>query len=250
MDGSFVASLACRPEEEDNLAAYVEREKNWFHQFAFSNGLRTPGRDPSPKKLHHLCLPASLRGRSVIDIGAYEGFFSFHCEARGADRVVAADRFVWDWPESSALPNFRAVHRALGSQVEVLHANVEDLPAATTDRFDISLFLGVLYHAPNMMQYLDAVARLTKRVMVLETFADALNEPGARAVLYGERELNNDSSNWFGPNLPAIEVMLKRVGFKHTELVNLWDFNTRDQMEGRSAFGPIRSGRVVIHAYK
>jgi tRNA (mo5U34)-methyltransferase len=250
MESSFSADLTCMPDEEDALREYIGRQREWFHQFVFSNGLTTPGRDPSHKKLHHLCLPASLKGKSVIDIGAYEGFFSFHCEARGADRVVAADRFVWDWPGSSALPNFRAVHRALASRVEVLSANVEDLPATANETFDISLFLGVLYHAPNMMQYLDAVSSLTKGVLVLETFADALDESGARAVLYAERELNNDSSNWFGPNLPAIEVMLSRVGFKHIELVNLWSFNTRDQLEGRSAFGPIRSGRVVIHAYK
>jgi tRNA (mo5U34)-methyltransferase len=144
VEGSYSGGLCCKSEEVDRLRAYIEGERDWFHQFTFSNGLRTPGRDPSQKKLHHLCLPASLEGKSIIDVGAYEGFFSFHCEARGAARVVAADRFVWDWPGSSALPNFQAVHRALGSRVETLHANVEELPSTTSETFDICLFLGVL----------------------------------------------------------------------------------------------------------
>ncbi len=250
MEASFVGNLTCKPEEAEALKAYIDGEKDWFHQFSFSNGLRTPGRDPSLKKLYHLCLPASLQGKSIIDIGAYEGFFSFHCEARGAARVVAADRFVWDWPGSRALPNFNAVHRALQSHVEPLCAYVEDLPGATNEKFDITLFLGVLYHAPDMIRYLDAVSKMTSGVLVLETFTDALHEEGARIAMYHEAELNNDSTNWFAPNLQALEIMLHRVGFRHVEFMNFWDVNTRDQLEGRSAFRQMKTGRVVIHAYK
>ena len=36
-----------------------------------------------------LHLPASLAGLSVLDIGAWDGFFSFEAERRGAARVVA-----------------------------------------------------------------------------------------------------------------------------------------------------------------
>jgi tRNA (mo5U34)-methyltransferase len=250
VENSFVANLTCKPDEKEFLKRYIDGEKNWFHQFSFSNGLRTPGKDPSLKKLHHLCLPSSLQGKTIIDVGAYEGFFSFHCEARGAGLVLATDRFVWDWPGSSALSNFIAVHRAIGSKVERLSTYVEDLPSAITEKFDISLFLGVLYHAPDMIRYLNAVSKITSGVMVLETFTDALHEEGARAVIYDEEELNNDSSNWFGPNLRGIDVMLRRVGFRHVEFINFWDINTKNQLEGRPIFGQVRTGRVVIHAYK
>ena len=92
MQHSFVNPLICKPEELDFLKRYIAEQPEWFHQFTFDNGLSSPGRYPSLKKLHHLCLPQSLKGKTVIDIGAYEGFFSFHCEDRGADRVVACDR--------------------------------------------------------------------------------------------------------------------------------------------------------------
>ncbi len=144
-----------------------------------------------------------------------------------------------------------AVHRATGSNVEILSSCVEDLPSKTTDKFDIVLFLGVLYHAPDMIRYLDAVSTVASDVLVLETFVDALHEDGPRAVLYDLNELKSNSSNWFGPNLHAIDIMLRRVGFKTIEFINFWDVNTRDQHEGRPALqGKVKTGRVVIHAYK
>ncbi len=248
---AFSRNLVCKQEQQDFLRNYIATQPEWFHNFRFDNGLSTPGRDPSHKKLYHLCLPESLRERTVIDIGAYEGFFSFHCEARGADRVVACDRYVWDWPNSSALPNLKAVHRAIGSKVELVSSYVEDIPSSINEKFDVVLFLGVLYHAPNMIQYLDAISRITKGVLVLETFVDALDEEGPRVSVYDQNELNNDSSNWFGPNLRAIDIMLRRVGFKTIDFINLWDFNTRAAIEGRPPLhSKLKTGRVVVHAHK
>jgi tRNA (mo5U34)-methyltransferase len=248
---AFSRNLVCKREEEDFLKNYIATQPEWFHNFRFDNGLATPGRDPSPKKLHHLCLPESLSGKTVIDVGAYEGFFSFHCEMRGANRVVACDRFVWDWPNSSALPNLKAVRRAVGSRVEFVSSYVEDIPSLIKEKFDIVLFLGVLYHAPNMIQYLEAISGITANVLVLETFVDGLDEEGARVSVYDRDEMNNDSSNWFGPNLHAIDVMLRRVGFSTIDFVNLWDVNTRAAMEGRHPLhSKLRTGRIVIHAYK
>lgn len=238
-------------DRRSELEGYVRGQSDWFHSFAFDSGLRTPGRDPSAKKLHHLCLPRDMSGLSVIDIGAFEGYFSFHCEQRGADRVVAADKFVWDWPGATARPNYEAVHRALGSKVEDLSVSVEDMPGVLDgETFDVVLFPGVLYHAPNMVEYLEAVAAVTKNVCVLETLFDCLDEGGARSALYSPAEMNGDSSNWWGPNLRATTVMLERVGFRHVEFVNMWDVNTRSQLTGDAWDGPIKSGRGVLHAYK
>ena len=65
----------------------------WFHNFKFLNGCSTFGRDPSERKLLSLQLP-SLEGKSVIDVGAFDGFFSLQAEALGASRVVACDHLA------------------------------------------------------------------------------------------------------------------------------------------------------------
>jgi SAM-dependent methyltransferase len=182
MFGSFDSPLICPQENLPTLKRYIEGCKDWFHSFAFNDELKTPGRDPSAKKLHHLCLAPSLKGQSVLDVGAYEGYFSFQCEARSADRVVAVDQFAWDWPGSTALPNFEAVHSALRSKVVRVNAPVETLSSNLNgQKFDVVLFLGVLYHAPDMIGYLKNIADVTRGVCVLETYMDALDGPPGAA---------------------------------------------------------------------
>ena len=86
---------------------------NWWHRIDLGNGITTPGRDDSPTKLVQVNLPQSLQGLSVLDIGAWDGFFSFECERRGAKRVVALDKAVWDIPtfgreDSNSLAGYSA----------------------------------------------------------------------------------------------------------------------------------------------
>ncbi len=63
----------------------------WFHTFALAPGIYTPGiaRD------HGYRLPVlgadRFAGRSVLDVGAFDGFYSFLAEVCGARRVVAVD---------------------------------------------------------------------------------------------------------------------------------------------------------------
>jgi tRNA (mo5U34)-methyltransferase len=72
-------------------------EIGWWHSIDFGDGVRTPGYK-TPERLEsevaQMRLP-DLHGKSVLDIGAWDGFFSYEAERRGASRVVALDHFVW-----------------------------------------------------------------------------------------------------------------------------------------------------------
>ena len=77
---------------QDKTALINARE--WFHSIEIEKGLVTPGRVPHwylLDMLKSLGFPESLEGLSVLDIGAWDGFFSFEAERRGAKRVVAYD---------------------------------------------------------------------------------------------------------------------------------------------------------------
>ncbi len=70
----------------------------WFHTFALAPGIYTRGiaRDHG----YRLAVLGADRfaGRSVLDVGAFDGFYSFLAEARGARRVVAVDNEQYvDW---------------------------------------------------------------------------------------------------------------------------------------------------------
>jgi tRNA (mo5U34)-methyltransferase len=81
------------------------------------------------------------------------------------------------------------------------------------------LFLGVLYHLRHPLLALERVASVTREVAIVETEVDNLLVPWPSLAFYPDRELNNDPTNWFGPNARAVEGMLRAVGFKRIERV-------------------------------
>src|SRR5262245_13949026 len=99
----------------------------WFHRINLGNGVITPGIDDSPAKLAGIRMPASLAGKSVLDIGTYDGFFAFEAERRGAARVLATDHMCWHMTGMGTKEGFDLVKEALASRVEDLDIAVEDL---------------------------------------------------------------------------------------------------------------------------
>ncbi|MFI5363190.1 MAG: hypothetical protein ACHQ49_14585 [Elusimicrobiota bacterium] len=91
-------------------------ELEWWHRIDLGNGLFTPGRDQTEEKLKTLHLPGSMKGQSVMDVGAWDGFFSFEAEKRGVKRVLALDRLAWEREARSGRPCFNFARSVLSSQ--------------------------------------------------------------------------------------------------------------------------------------
>jgi tRNA (mo5U34)-methyltransferase len=186
-----VADLLAIDASPDEAERVRDSVALWFHTFRLAPEIYTPGiaRD------HGYRLPVldgdRFAERSVLDVGAFDGFYSFLAERRGARRVVAVDneqyvgwvraRFGVDLVGGSG---FHAIAELIGSQVayrriDALH--VRDLD----ERFDVVLCFGILH-------------RVTDPVALLRALADVL-EPGGEIVLetYGSR---------LAPDTPAIEV--------------------------------------------
>ncbi|MFN0026865.1 MAG: class I SAM-dependent methyltransferase [Acidimicrobiales bacterium] len=245
--------------------AEIEAEiatRTWFHTFDLGDGLRTPGYDKTLEKLEFLHLPETLSGQRVLDIGAYDGLFSFECERRGAAEVVAADKWSWEWPGSDARRNFDWMRELLCSSVADRVVAVEDLaPATVGEPYDLVLFLGVLYHAPDPLGYLKRVRSVTKGTVILETLVDLLDLEVPAMAYYSEASLNGDASNHFGPNVAAVEGLLHDAGFRSVKHFEPWSVNrswalhlndnrprslrrkVRERLDRRA-----RSGRMVFHA--
>jgi tRNA (mo5U34)-methyltransferase len=188
----------------------------WFHTIELRPGITTPGKSDEHGTLAHLDLPADLSGLSVLDIGCWDGFFSFECERRGAARVVASD--VW---ETAGRGGFDLAREELASGAEPLQASVYDLPEALGgERFDLVLFLGVLYHLKHPLLALEKVAQVTAPggLAVIETVIDKETMFGRPSmVFFPGAELNRDPTNWWAPNPPALGAMLVTCGFGRAE---------------------------------
>src|SRR5687768_7508966 len=67
----------------------------WYHRMDLGYGVSTDGVNDPAARLSRLHLPARLDGLTVCNVGAWEGFYSFEAERRGAARVVATDSYSW-----------------------------------------------------------------------------------------------------------------------------------------------------------
>lgn len=236
--------------------------RQWFHTIDLGRGVLTPGSKDTPSEVAVMGMPDDLTGMSVLDVETYDGFYAFEAERRGAERVVATDSWTWNWPGSHARRNFELAHEVLGSRVEPMEVSVEELtPERVGGTFDLVLFLGVLYHAPNPLGYLGNVRRVTGGMAIVETAVDLLDVAVPAAAFYPRDLLNGDGSNHFGPNALAVEGMLDAVGFSRAVAFPPWQANREWGVERafptpwrrlaipRRLRRAPRSGRMVFHAW-
>jgi tRNA (mo5U34)-methyltransferase len=191
----------------------------WYHTIDLGGGRITRGTDDTPYRLQQLDLPPSLAGKTVLDIGAWDGFFSFEAERRGAARVVAADYYSWHGSGWGTKEGFRIAREALGSRVEDVDIDVMDLSPERVGTFDVVLFLGVLYHLKHPLLALERVASVCRDWLILETVVDLVGIDRPAIAFYPDRELNNDPTNWCGPNHAAMHAMLRTVGFSRSTTI-------------------------------
>jgi tRNA (mo5U34)-methyltransferase len=262
----------------------------WFHSIDVGQGLTTPGRksvEVLRLELESLRIP-NLQGKTVLDIGAWDGFYSFEAETRGAAAVTALDHYMWSmdleahrrhWEESrergvvprayhempywkpQELPGkrgFDVAHELRRSGVKTIVADFMATDIEALGTFDVVLFLGVLYHMENPLESLKRLAAVTREVAVIET--QAVVVPGFEdrelCQFFESNELNNDVSNWWAPNRRALEGMCRAAGFSRVETIQGPGHRSvpllRRLRRRASAMGrpAIRHYRAVAHAWK
>ena len=220
----------------------------WFHSIDLGQGLVTDGiktPDVLAREWQSLQLP-QLDGKSVLDIGAWDGFFSLECERRGAGPVTALDHYVWclDLPKQQeywkkcmdqgispepyeSVPGLWNPHKLLGrrgfdmakemlgSHVEAVVADFMDMDLSRLGQFDVVLYLGVLYHMKDPFRALRRLASVTRELAVIET--EAIRVPNLEGYAFWEfyesNELNADISNWWVPTEAGLVRACRAAGF-------------------------------------
>ena len=186
----------------------------WWHQIQLPEGT-TPGIDVSDFRWNHMkhMIP-DLKGKSVLDIGAWDGYFSFKAESLGASRVLAVDHFCWSGAGWGSKAGFDYAKNALGSKVESLDIDVPDIMPETVGMFDVIFMFGVLYHLPSILTSVANIALCAKEVFIIETLEDLTIQQDIPLLrFYPFDECFGDPTNWFVPNPLAVIGMLKCSGF-------------------------------------
>lgn len=221
-----------------DLRAQVDALAPWFHNMDLGDGLWTApdhflGDYPRFKfeRFAH-ALPADLSGKSVLDVGCNGGFYSIEMKRRGAARVVSIDS------DDRYLAQARLAASALGfDDLEFRNLSVYDV-AKLGERFDLVIFMGVLYHLRHPLLALDLIREHVAGDLLLfqtmqrgsqdvypvpedhpfhkpgtfdepEYFGDA----GYPKLMFIERHYAGDWTNWWAANRAASEAMLRAAGF-------------------------------------
>jgi tRNA (mo5U34)-methyltransferase len=196
-------------------------ELKWHHSIDLGGGLVTPGGKSLALCTNEASLifdRVDLNGRTVLDIGAWNGFFSFEAKRRGSSRVLATDSYCWAHPRIRGRETFEIARSALGVEVDAREIDAANLSTETVGEFDVVLYLGVFYHRYDTIEALAKVAPLAKQLLIVETHLDNRQLDTPAMTFYPGRELDNDPTNWWGPNELCVKALLLGHGFKEVEM--------------------------------
>ncbi|HVW84119.1 MAG TPA: methyltransferase domain-containing protein [Bryobacteraceae bacterium] len=229
----------------DQIRSGIEQLGPWFYEFDFGNGLKTtPMIPPQVTGIHGTRLRmledavtahfgTRTNGMDCLDIGCHEGFYSLAMARRGM-HVTGLDA------REENLRRARFVADAMGAaNIQFRQGRVETLAADEGRTYDLTLFLGVLYHVEDPMRCLRQVAAVTREMCVIETQVvdevEGFTEWGAREwtrpykgiiALVDESPEFNAGNRETGvtpmatcPSPQALLFMCKQAGFARAEIL-------------------------------
>jgi tRNA (mo5U34)-methyltransferase len=228
------------PEEltEEQIRDDIQRLGKWFHNIDL-NGVKTApnhflGDYPNIKFSNFAdAIPKDLSGKTVLDIGCNAGFYSIEMKRRGAEKVIGIDS------DDRYLAQARYAAHVLGADVEFKNLSVYDV-ASLGEKFDVVIFMGVLYHLRHPLLALDLLyENVVKDLFVFQSMqrgsdqveafqtdydfwqTDVFQNHNFPRMYFIEHRYSNDPTNWWIPNRAGMEAMLRSSGFEivaHPEL--------------------------------
>jgi tRNA (mo5U34)-methyltransferase len=214
----------------DRLREEIAALGPWFHNIDLGGVQTAPGHFlgdyPAVKwrRFAH-AIPADFTGKTVLDIGCNGGFYSLEMKRRGAARVLGIDH------DADYLKQARFAADVTGLDVEFAQLSVYDV-GTLGERFDLVLFLGVLYHLRHPLLALDLIREhVAKELFVCQSMqrGDPADEPLQQDYPFAETAIferptyphlcfiehryAGDDTNWWIPNRACTKAMLRSAGF-------------------------------------
>ena len=215
----------------DQIRRRVQELGNWFHNLDLHGVQTAPdhflGDYPNTKWQRFAdAVPQDLRGQTVLDVGCNAGFYSIQMKLRGADRVVGLDT------DDAYLAQARFAAEVNNVDIEFHHLSVYQLDRLR-EKFDLVLFLGVLYHLRHPLLALDVLhEHAVKDVLVIQSMLrgseyvaelkddyqfweqEIFFDEKFPRMYFVEQRFSGDPTNWWIPNRACLEAMLRSAGFE------------------------------------
>jgi tRNA (mo5U34)-methyltransferase len=219
------------PSLQERVAAFPY----WYHKIELPGGIVTPGWAPINQAIYNI--PADLTGKRILDVGAWDGYWTFEALKRGAREVIAIDDFSdcisQEQPsQRCAWDTFDLCREALGYSEDIcqrIEMSVYEVSEDRLGRFDAIFCFGTLYHLRYPLLALDKLSAICNREFYLESailddyspYQGGLGHgyPGKQMVMefYPNQEYGNNPTNYWVPTLMCLANMVQAAGFIQVE---------------------------------
>lgn len=218
---------------------YPSKPNTWFHSIDLGGEITAGATSMYAQNiLSDIYFSIGIDGLSVLDVGAWDGFFSFEAEKRGASRVVAVDKFAWGFGGWGKRAAFEYARDFLKSKVEDRILDLDGTTVENLGTFDVVMYNGIVYHDPDAYHHLRETAKIASQVMTVETAVELMDLPRPAAVFYpAEEAAQGKPENGCGPNSLMMFAWLKSFGFE-----TILEFDRPETNGGRKIYFGFKPG--------
>ena len=212
----------------------VEEVPFWWHTINFGDAVVSPGHNNLyDQGVISKALPFDLTGKSVLDVGCWDGAHSFEAEEKDAAEVLAIDsgqqqEFVRSRYDQEIDPTqgIRTAQKLLDSAVQFEPIDFSEMEGSGQE-FDVTFYLGVLYHQRYPLRSLRTLREVTGETAIIESATLRWPSQKPQYKFYPNDEFNHDPTNWFVPNVPGLLDWVHRAGFQKAELLKRYGLGSR-----------------------
>ncbi|MBN2120949.1 MAG: DUF1698 domain-containing protein [Candidatus Omnitrophica bacterium] len=231
---------------KEEIVKGIQDLSPWWQTMHVIDDIDTPGVCNMKFRWYWLrnFLPTDLEGMSVLDVGCNAGFCSFKAAELRAPRVLGID-FEPYIRQARFLQQVKGL-KNITFEVSSLYK------MKASEKFNITLCLGFLYHAKYPFLALKKISDLTTDMILLETEA-LVEECDTCKMRFIEHTYLGDSTVWWLIGQECLRGMLREVGFKFVKSYFYPDNHPifgLHSSQGLTQEGLEKSRRIVMIAFK
>ena len=225
---------------KEEIKKHLEQNDTWYHAMNI-NGIQTKNTRTSSQyqMWASQIIPDDLTGKSILDLGCSDGFYSFLCEQRNANRILATDneefKFSTFTKHANRIPaadheefeRYKIVHtnntelckKLLDSKIEYKKLDVYNVDLLE-ETFDFVLFFGLYYHLTDMISALKKIYSVVNESVFLA--GHILDSEDPIMYYYDLSDPNSFCQIVASPQC-LINIAKNICGFKSAKLVDTID---------------------------
>jgi len=237
--------------KKKDQSSLLDQLKKWYedglgyHTITLPDGHTLSGIFDMSKVIHHYQMPENLNGKSVLDIGPGNGYFSFEFSKRGASKIVAIDKYDDYWNEELA--------KLMCTNVKFRVLDIENLDDSI-GKFDIVFCSNVLLHLDDIYGAIKKIKNVTKEKAILATAILAEEFNDTKFVQFSGLEnyvepVNRIVGSYWIPSLTSFKKMAETAGFRTVKEISTFLLSS-DPNHPKKFWPDIVTVRMaVLHCY-